>query len=73
METLTRLRKRASLLVSKTDSEELLAEAVAILSGAQLPCAYSYEQMEWSLHEAETDYQKMNTESHDTICKRYGI
>ena len=73
MNTLHSLRKRASLLVSQTDSEELLSEAVAILSGAQLPCTYSYEQMEWSLREAEADYQKGNTESHETICQRYGV
>ena len=73
METITKLRKRASLLVSQTDSEELLSEAVAILSGVSLPCTYSQEQMELSLREAEADYQKMNTESHKTICKRYGV
>lgn len=73
METITKLRKRASLLVSQTDSEELLSEAVAILSGVSLPCTYSQEQMELSLSEAEADYQKMNTESHETICKRYGV
>lgn len=73
METITKLRKRASLLVSQTDSEELLSEAVAILSGVSLPCTYSQEQMELSLREAEADYQKMNTESHETICKRYGV
>lgn len=73
METITKLRKRASLLVSQTDSEELLSEAVAILSGVSLPCTYNQEQMELSLNEAEADYQKMNTESHETICKRYGV
>ena len=73
METITKLRKRASLLVSQTDSEELLSEAVAILSGVSLPCTYSQEQMELSLSESEADYQKMNTESHETICKRYGV
>ena len=70
METILQLRKRASVLVSQTDNEELLSEAVAILSGAKLPCTYSYEEMESSLHEAETDYQKRNIESHETICKR---
>ena len=73
METIRKLRKRASLLVSQTDNEELLSEAVAILSGMPLPCTYNYEEMESSLHEAEADYQKGNTESHETICKRYGV
>ena len=73
METIRKLRKHASLLVSQTDNEELLSEAVAILSGMPLPCTYSYEEMESSLNEAEADYQKGNTESHETICKRYGV
>ena len=73
METLLDLRRRASLLVSQTDSEELLSETVAILSNVPLPCSYNYEQMELSLREAEADYQKGNTESHETICKRYGV
>ena len=73
METIRKLRKHASLLVSQTDNEELLSEAVAILSGMPLPCTYNYEEMESSLHEAEADYQKGNTESHETICKRYGV
>lgn len=73
METLLDLRKRASLLVSQTDNEELLSEIVAILSGIPLPCSYNYEQMEMSLREAEADYQKGKTESHETICERYGV
>lgn len=73
METLLTLRKKASSLISKTDNEALLAEVIAIMSGAPLPCNYSYEQMEFSLREAEADYQKGNTESHETIYKRYGI
>ena len=73
METLQKLRKRASVLVSQTDNEELLSEAVAILSGVPLPCTYTPEQMELSLREAEADYQKGNTENHEPICKRYGV
>lgn len=67
------LRQRASLLVSQTESEELLAEAVAILSGRTLPCAYTREQMEMSLREAEADYQSGNYLSHSSICERYGV
>ena len=67
------LRQRASLLVSQTESEELLAEAVAILSGMPLACAYTYEQMESSLREAEADYQSGNFVSHSSICERYGV
>ena len=69
-----RLQKHIKMeTLIKTDNEKLLAEAVAILSGEPLPCTYSYEEMESSLHEAEADYQKGNTESHETICKRYGV
>ena len=67
------LRQRASLLVSQSESEELLAEAVAILSGMLLPCAYTYEQMESSLREAEADYQEGRHVSHSSICERYGV
>ena len=72
-DTLVALRQRVSLLVSQTESEELLAEAVAILSGRPLPCAYTYEQMEMSLREAEADYQNGNFVSHSSICERYGV
>ena len=67
------LRQRASVLVSQSKSEELLAEAVAILSGMPLPCAYTYEQMESSLREAEADYQEGRYVSHSSICERYGV
>ena len=56
-ETLMALRQRASMLVSQSESEEMLAEAVAILSGRPLPCTYTYEQKESALREAEVDYQ----------------
>ena len=72
-DTLVALRQRASLLVSQSESEELLAEAVAILSGMPLPCAYTYEQMESSLREAEADYQNGRHVSHSSICERYGV
>lgn len=72
-EALIALRQRASLLVSQSESEELLAEAVAILSGRPLPCAYTHDQMETVLREAETDYQNGRFVSHSTICDRYGI
>ena len=37
------LRNKVLALVSQSESEELLAEAMAILSGRSLPCAYSHE------------------------------
>ena len=69
IDVLLALRQRASMLVSQTESEELLAEAVAILSGMPLPCAYTYEQMEMSLREAEADYQNGNFVCHSSICE----
>ena len=72
-DTLVALRQRASLLVSQTESEELLAEAVAILSGMPLPCAYTNEQMESVLREAEADYQNKHFVSHSSVCERYGV
>lgn len=72
-DALLALRQRVSSLVSQTESEELLAEAVAILSGMPLPCAYTYEQMESSLREAEADYQERCHVSHTSICERYGV
>lgn len=72
-DSLVALRQRASLLVSQTESEELLAEAVAILSGMPLPCAYTHEQMESSLRESEADYQNGRFVSHSSICERYGV
>ena len=72
-DALVALRQRASLLVSQTESEELLAEAVAILSGMPLPCAYTHEQMESALREAETDCQTGRYVSHSSICERYGV
>ena len=72
-DTLVALRQRASLLVSQTESEELLAEAVAILSGMPLPCAYTHEQMESVLREAEADYQNKHFVSHSSVCERYGV
>ena len=73
LDALVALRQRASLLVSQTESEELLAEAVAILSGMPIPCAYTQEQMEMSLREAEADYQNGRYLSHSSICERYGV
>jgi len=72
-DTLMALRQRASMLVSQSESEEMLAEAVAILSGRPLPCTYTYEQMESALREAEVDYQNGRFISQSTICERYGI
>ena len=73
IDALMALRQQASLLVSQTESEELLAEAVAILSGMPLPCTYTHEQMESSLREAEADYQNKRYLSHSSICDRYGV
>jgi len=73
LDVLVALRQRASLLVSQTESEELLAEAVAILSGMPLPCAYTHEQMESVLREAEADYQNERYVSHSSVCERYGV
>lgn len=72
-DVLLSLRKKASALVSQSESEELLAEAVAILSGRPLPCAYSREQMANALREAESDYSNGRFISHSTICERYGV
>lgn len=72
-DTLIALRKRVSALVSQSESEELLAEAMAILSGRPLPCVYSHEQMVSVLREAETDYSKGDYVSHSDICGRYGV
>lgn len=72
-ETLIALRQRASLLVSQSESEELLAEAVAILSGRLLPCTYTHEQMEAALREAETDYKNGRFVSHSSICERKSV
>ena len=72
-DSLLNLRKRAVSLAEQVESEELLAEAVAILSGMPLPCAYTYEQMESSLREAEADYQNGRHLSHSFICERYGV
>ena len=52
---------------------DLMAEAVAILGGMSLPCAYTKEQMELSLREAEADYQIGRHASHSSICERYGV
>ena len=72
-DALLALRQRASRIVSQTESDELLAEAVAILSGMPLPCAYTYEQMESSLREAEADYENGRHVTHSSICERYGV
>lgn len=37
------------------------------------PCAYTHEQMEASLLEAEDDYQNGRFVSHSSICERYGV
>ena len=67
------LRLRASLLVSQTESEELLAEVVAVLNGMSFPCAYTREQMKSALQETESDYQNDCFVSHSSISERYGI
>lgn len=67
------LRNKVLALVSQSESEELLAEAMAILSGRSLPCAYSHEQMLSVLREAEADYQNGDYVSHSAICERYGV
>ena len=67
------LRKKVSILVSQSKSEELLAEALAVLSGMPLPCAYTHEQMVSVLREAEADYQNGDYVSHTAICERYDI
>ena len=72
-ELLIALRNKVLALVSQSESEELLAEAMAILSGRSLPCAYSHEQMLSVLREAEADYQNGDYVSHSAICERYGV
>jgi hypothetical protein len=72
-DTIIALRKRVSALVSQSESEELLAEAMAILSGRPLPCVYSHEQMVSVLREAEADYCNGDYVSHSDICERYGV
>ena len=72
-ETLMSMREKALALVENAESEELLAEVIAILSGSSLPCAYTHEQMEVSLQAAETDFRNGNYESHSSICERYGV
>ena len=67
------LRNKVLALVSQSESEELLVEAMAILSGRSLPCAYSHEQMLSVLREAEADYQNGDYVSHSAICERYGV
>lgn len=72
-ELLIALRNKVLALVSQSESEELLAEAMAILSGRSLPCAYSHEQMLSVLREAEADYKNGDYVSHSAICERYGM
>lgn len=72
-ETIMSLREKALSLVERAESEELLAEVIGLLSGSSLPCAYSHEQMEASLQEAETDFQNGNFVSHSSICDLYDI
>lgn len=72
-DVLIALRKKVSVLASQSESEELLAEAMAILSGMPLPCTYSHEQMVSVLREAEADYQNGDFVSHSDICERYGV
>lgn len=72
-ELLIALRNKVLALVSQSESEELLAEAMAILSGRSLPCAYSHEQMLSVLREAEADYRNGEYVSHSAICERYGV
>lgn len=72
-ELLIALRNKVLALVSQSESEELLAEAMAILSGRSLPCAYSHEQMLSVLREAEADYKNGDYVSHSAICERYGV
>ena len=73
-ERLKSIAKGTSKFVSH---EEVMSEMEALLrdseGGSTSPCAYSHEQMEESLREAETDFQKGRFESHSSICKRYGV
>lgn len=71
--SLIALRKRAQDLIAQTESEEILAEAVGILTGKPLPCAYSFEQMEEALRASEADYQKGDYTDHETLRQRYGL
>lgn len=71
--SLIALRKRAQDLIAQTESEEILAEAVGILTGKPLPCAYSFEQMEEALRASEADYQKGDYTDHETMRQRYGL
>ena len=59
--------------IAQTESEEILAEAVGILTGKPLPCAYSFEQMEEALRASEADYQKGDYTDHETLRQRYGL
>ena len=72
-ETLLSMREKALALVEQVESEELLAEVIGLLCGSSLPCAYSHEQMEESLREAENDFQNGRFVSHSSICERYGV
>lgn len=41
--------------------------------GFSLPCAYSHQQMEAALRQAETDFQNGNYVSHSSIKERYSF
>ena len=72
-ETISSLREKALSIIGQTESEDLLADVIAILSGVPQPCAYSHEQMEASLLEAEKDFQNGRYVNHTSICERYGV
>ena len=67
------LREKALGLVMKSEDKDVLEEVVALLSGKKRPCAYSYEEMAASLHEAEEDYHAERYVSHEELFAKYGL
>lgn len=72
-DNLVSLRKRVSSLATKSEDEALLADVLAMLSGIKRPCAYTQEEFESVLAEADEDYKAGRFITQDELRARYGL
>ena len=72
-ENLVNLRNKVASLATQSEDEALLADIVAMLSGVKRPCTYSAEEFSSVLAEADEDYKRGNTISHEQLFAKYGL
>ena len=72
-DNLVSLRNKVTTLVTQSEDEALLADIVAMLSGAKRPCTYTQEGFASVLAEADEDYRAERFVTQEDLRSRYGL